>query len=1686
MVNVMMNDIIKKYESEIEDRRKAALRRLGERIFYAVYGISAAYLVNILAEAISSGEGSDYRAIIKKKLPTLRSVLSDDASRALDFALGNLRDYPYQTDMYRRPYRTGDPVYYAAAAAQAVADICRADLYGVDTAQAVSGDMPDDKKAYFRDRSWITPYCSWQIAEALDSGDERVCAAVKSALTEDTARVTRDLILGVLRSHRKDFYGLVCDLLLAARLQEGLRQAICESSDFGTKEAFSAILKTVCENGLVRFSAVKRAAAVWLGALPETGDAERVTQKTVDLMYSLINDPSACRVYIASEDTVKILCGLWRLAYDDAGGALSAAAKIALDGSIHQRAAAGFFCRSLGLRSVATVALSVIEKYKDEQKTVALWAPLTVYGMYGALYEAEDKNAELDACSCFASAPDALRTYRALCAAAPVIGSGAVTSQLQELPFFAVKTDRKTVSALICFSAAESGDDRAGDEACDMLRYCDTGIRAMLFKALCRKKLTDKRRDTAIGMICDKSPETAKAAYGIVKGLELRPDEYLRIENFSRYKSPDVRRYVTELLMKQDDGRLYECVIRLVSSDAEESRLAGYEIAAKRGKEFSQKAAEHIRRHMPASLSSKELIYIEKLDPGKKDADVPSADEDAYEPRLSADPYITKCLRLFVSYFPSSAVSPEDGTLKKTRARPFSGVCASYKQALEDLSSLSSFVELHAEDKYETGDGTVKLIGNDDYLFLTDRGDTVPCGELWKEWAERNGVEKERLLNALVASCECAFKSFTQGVSALYGRGFGGKVSLPYGNHVRRILSFLCLSIPEKERSMLASALAYVLVRSGGYDPEIYNDIGMSDYKTAYLFESCAPVSAVLSYFSCMPDADLIHTFPLSEALTRMCTSKLEKVYKDRKNGIPGYLRLGSDHFGIGDAYCDPYKWLYAAYAGAITDKQLHRHMLEPDKCPEFAQKLSDIASAYIERGRSVTTRESVYSSVWRARAAEDYGKGSDKKEELHRYAAHVYDDFVRITVGEELKRGDEPTKYSAAVMNLHRLYGAGTFVSILVSLGDDIIDRNAHYSWSSSTGRREVLSYLLCICVPSADDSAKTLAAALQGAKIGKKRLIEAAMFSREWIPAVGEYLGIPGFESACLYFTAHCSDDTDDRTRAMISRFTRLSPQELHDGCFDINWFREAYAAVGRQTFELIYDAAKYSADGSRHTRARKYADAAMNKLDPAAAEKLISEKRNKDLLMAYALIPLKDTEELCRRYLFISRFGKESRNFGAQRAASEKTAVACALRNLAENAGYGDPLRLTLSVEAGLTEKLTATRAQTGDGVTLSISVDGSGKASVVAEKDGKQLKTVPSGLKKDPAAAEVISACKQLDEQRKRAVSMFENAMTDGSGFTLGELCALSVNPAVGPAVRALVFTDGGVDGFVRDGSLVLPDGGTVTDPERVLRVAHPYDLYKAGDWITYQKYLFDNGIVQPFRQVFRELYVKTEDEKNGKESRRYAGNQIQPGKAAAILGKRGWTVTPDEGLTKVYHNAKLAVSIFAAADFFSPADIEYPTVEEVVFYGTETGRAVMISDVPDAVFSEVMRDIDLCVSAAHAGGVDPQASASTVEMRTALISYLLPLLRIGNVRLDPPHALIDGELARYSVHLGSGVVHQIGGTMIPVLPVHSQHKGKIFLPFADEDPKTAEILSKIILFSEDKKIKDPSVLQWIKY
>ena len=166
-----------------------------------------------------------------------------------------------------------------------------------------------------------------------------------------------------------------------------------------------------------------------------------------------------------------------------------------------------------------------------------------------------------------------------------------------------------------------------------------------------------------------------------------------------------------------------------------------------------------------------------------------------------------------------------------------------------------------------------------------------------------------------------------------------------------------------------------------------------------------------------------------------------------------------------------------------------------------------------------------------------------------------------------------------------------------------------------------------------------------------------------------------------------------------------------------------------------------------------------------------------------------------------------------------------------------------------------------------------------------------------------------------------------------------------------------------------------------------------------------------------------------------------------------------------------------------ADWFSPSDVESPTLEHVSFESIKDGKTIQLVEVNSIVFSEVMRDVDLVVSVAHVGGVDPEASHSTLEMRAVLAKESARLFKLENVEVKERHIIIEGKLATYSVHLGSGIVSK-EGLRLSIIPVHSQHRGRLFLPFIDDDPKSAEIISKMKLLAEDEKIQDPTVLNQI--
>ena len=101
------------------------------------------------------------------------------------------------------------------------------------------------------------------------------------------------------------------------------------------------------------------------------------------------------------------------------------------------------------------------------------------------------------------------------------------------------------------------------------------------------------------------------------------------------------------------------------------------------------------------------------------------------------------------------------------------------------------------------------------------------------------------------------------------------------------------------------------------------------------------------------------------------------------------------------------------------------------------------------------------------------------------------------------------------------------------------------------------------------------------------------------------------------------------------------------------------------------------------------------------------------------------------------------------------------------------------------------------------------------------------------------------------------------------------------------------------------------------------------------------------------------------------------------------------------------------------------------------------------------------------------------------MRATLLRETCELLGLGNVEVKGSHAIIQGTLGQYSVHLGSASTMLLPGTYLPIVAVHSQHRGRLFLPFADDDPRSAEVMSKVLMLARDREIRDPNILDWIR-
>ncbi|MBQ3257031.1 MAG: DUF4132 domain-containing protein [Oscillospiraceae bacterium] len=1648
-------------------------------------------------------------------------------------ALDNIRSYPYQQGWYRRPLRSDCYEDYTSAMGAIIETFQHFAYIDADLQDILTGKLPEEVLAFRQTHQTSPGFAPAVLAYELDRENPAMEAIVKDIICgEGTyATVSRPLIQGIVMSRNPRMHKLLCDLLLAARLQEGLRQTICECADMGTKEAFFSILQTIRDNDLIRFSSVKRAIGTWTALVGEnTKDLDRIGEKTLELISGCLADPAYREDCLRSEDSMKIHLALWSIAFHSIGDACIAVRDILQKGTRHQLLTASYFVNALGFGLTShDVAKSALAEYHTDLELTAAYLPLFLPNHTGLMGGGLFARGIARWTDYFENRKEALHFCDLLTELHRKLPKKGLTYDPCIFPWHKEELKPSVPLEKAMTIALMLNDRERIDAFCPLIPSLHADTRSTYLKAIGNKDKTPAVRAAIITALSDKSDYVRRTAYYLCKEIKLTPAEYRKIEDLLRLKYEDLRRYAADLLLSQSDEALTECLCRLLKDSKTEKRTGALDMLTTLNKQGSRQNV--LQGCIPsiqsiATPTTREQMLINNLLPKAppQKPQLPYTEADRYCPTLSVTGYAAQCLRSFTEYFPHSKLEEQVKAGKEVSASLLGAIlpnCRQVKETKELLQDLSDYFRANDTAFFQNPHNDAPIpIGSDVRLFLTydaQRKEYIaPRMDLWEQWADDRGITNEQLLAMLVLTAaqepSCDYLQQCGGyIRSIFGAGFEAPVQYPYLIQMHRIArSLLLYRLSEETRTQLSVALHLWLCRclpDGmfiGDDGAPFRQYQVNgpvyiNYGKVAQFTRHPQLNFLLRELCCEQGELLPVAFPLIIELDRR-RGAAAKTYLEKGLGRTFHNALASLNSSE-SLFTEPFLRLYGpglhakhfllAYdRGIITRGNLYSLIMEFNLLQQLLLTVTSVCAAAPDTHTTISAKALAKYSGYQIRRIYEEFVGPEQpltptQQQRIALCREVADTLVPVVLESELNRSEEPTEFSYAVKGIQSLSGAETFVRILRSLGKDKPDRGMYY-YGAGSSRRSSLSYLLSRCAPAPSDTVSTLSALLAGTDISRQQLIEAALYSPDWIDLIGEHLGIEGFKSACYYFMAHMNERFDDRKASIISRFTPLTEQELNQGAFDLQWFRSAYAQLGEKHFAMIYDAAKYIADGNKHTRARKYADAALGKLNREETEELIRSKRNKELLMAYPLIPLQGEDDLLHRYLFLQQFLKESRSFGAQRAASEKQAVESALQNLSINAGYADTMRLTLQMESRMLDDRKDLFEETPVGEwSFRLHIDEHGSPEILCSKNGKTLKSIPAKAKKEPHVVRLTETKAMLTEQYRRTRIMLEQAMEEETVFTLGELRGLWENPVVRPMLEKLVFrTDGGMGWF--DGNALKDlDGSTVTDLlDASLTLAHPLHLYRSGRWSEFQGYIFTHKIVQPFKQVFRELYVKTEDELHSSRSLRYAGNQLQPKKAAACLKGRRWVADYEAGLQKIYYRENIVVTLYALADWFSPSDIEAPTLEWVEFAHRKTGAPIPMEQIPDVLFSEVMRDVDMAVSVAHAGGVDPEASHSTVEMRAALVEYTLSLLGISNAAVEGSHVIIQGTRGKYTVHLGSGVVHQIGGTMLNVLPVHSQHRGKLFLPFLDSDPKTAEIISKVILFSEDKKLKDPTILSQI--
>jgi hypothetical protein len=369
-----------------------------------------------------------------------------------------------------------------------------------------------------------------------------------------------------------------------------------------------------------------------------------------------------------------------------------------------------------------------------------------------------------------------------------------------------------------------------------------------------------------------------------------------------------------------------------------------------------------------------------------------------------------------------------------------------------------------------------------------------------------------------------------------------------------------------------------------------------------------------------------------------------------------------------------------------------------------------------------------------------------------------------------------------------------------------------------------------------------------------------------------------------------------------------------------------------------------------------------------------------------------------------------------------------------------------------------------------------------------------------------------------------------------------------HPIVGTVARRLIWKfsrgDRAESGIWHNGQIVGRDDEPIgwLDETTTVELWHPISV-ASEVVVAWRNWLEAHQVQQPFKQAHREIYPLTDAERATRTySNRYAAHILRQHQFNALCAARGWKNALRLMVDSEFPPATRTLSQWGLrAEFWIEGigDLHdtnptgaflYLTTDQVRFYrsdaiqnrsharsgayyarrwnGRGNAEPLALETIPELVFSEIMRDVDLFVGVASIGN-DPNwldggdqvryrdywhgysfgDLTESAKTRKQVLETLLPRLKIaGRCELTDKFLVVRGDIRTYKIHMGSSnILMEPNDQYLCIVPTRVKgvkERENLYLPF-EGDHTLAVILSKAFLLAEDTKITDPTIIRQLK-